>query len=110
MTQLRLRYKLASLLEQHNMSASELSRRTGIARQVISDWLAGVHPRNLPQLKKIAEIFRISIEDLCFDSKQQIQTSTGSQASFQTEEPSTSGKDDKQIEGRYEIIIKKVDK
>jgi transcriptional regulator with XRE-family HTH domain len=48
------------------MSAAELSRKTGIARQVISDWQAGVHPRNLIQLKTIADAFGVSLESLCF--------------------------------------------
>jgi transcriptional regulator with XRE-family HTH domain len=111
MYQLKLRKKLAKLLEQHDMSASELSRQTGIAWQVISDWLAGVHPRNLTQLKKIAEIFRTSIESLCFDTEQQIHPPASPRAYAQNQEPSISiNVADKKFEGRYEIIIKKIDK
>lgn len=49
-----------------NLTAAELSRRSGVSKQSISDWLAGVQPRSIPQVKKVADVFAISVDSLCF--------------------------------------------
>ncbi len=63
-----LRKQLKKKLIEHGLTASELSRKTGVARQVISDWLAGVKPRNIEAVKTVADHFKISVDELCFGS------------------------------------------
>jgi len=63
---LTLRKTLRELLNQRGLSAAELSRRTGVPRSVLSDWLAGASPRNIDHLRRVAEAFQVSIETLCF--------------------------------------------
>jgi transcriptional regulator with XRE-family HTH domain len=61
-----LRHELKRLLLDKGISASDLARKTGISKQVISDWLAGVMPRNLMQLKQVASFFDVPVDHLCF--------------------------------------------
>lgn len=64
-----LRHQLKQLLNERHMRPIDLAREIGIAKQVISDWLAGSRPRNLEQVKIVADFFHISIDALCFGSK-----------------------------------------
>jgi transcriptional regulator with XRE-family HTH domain len=61
-----LRRNLKILLEDRKVKANELARATGIARQVISDWMSGTSPRNLTHLKRVADYFDVTIDALCF--------------------------------------------
>jgi transcriptional regulator with XRE-family HTH domain len=62
----KLRQVLKTLLAENKLSAAELSRKTSVSKQVLSDWLAGVRPRNIEQVKAVAEYFGISLDYLCF--------------------------------------------
>ena len=66
LTAFRLRHNLAALLRARGMTAAELSRKTGVAKQVLSDWIAGVQPRKLEQLYVVARTLGVSMEELCF--------------------------------------------
>ena len=48
------------------MTAAELARRSGVSKQTISDWTAGIQPRSIPQVKKIADVFGVSLDSLLF--------------------------------------------
>lgn len=61
-----LRKVLERRLKETGMTAAQLARRTGVAKQVLSDWLAGAAPRNLTQLKAVAVELRVSVDELCF--------------------------------------------
>jgi transcriptional regulator with XRE-family HTH domain len=50
----------------HRISSAELSRRTLVPKQTICDWLAGVPPENIQQLKAISNFLSLSVDDLCF--------------------------------------------
>ncbi len=63
---MNLKYQLKHYLNEQKISASELSRRTGISKQSISDWLAGVHPRDLSNLKRVADELGVSVDNLLF--------------------------------------------
>lgn len=62
----RLRHNLAAVLRARGMTAAELSRQTGVAKQVLSDWMAGVQPRKLEQLYVVAKTLGVSMDSLCF--------------------------------------------
>lgn len=62
----RLRQNLMALLKERGMTASQLSRKTGVAKQVLSDWMSGVQPRKIEQLYLVAKELGVSIETLCF--------------------------------------------
>ena len=62
----RLRHNLVILLKERGMTASQLSRKTGVAKQVLSDWMSGVQPRKIEQLYLVAKELGVSIETICF--------------------------------------------
>jgi transcriptional regulator with XRE-family HTH domain len=62
----RLRQNLVTLLKERELTASQLSRKTGVAKQVLSDWMSGVQPRKIEQLYTVARELGVSIETLCF--------------------------------------------
>ena len=64
--ELRLSYVLRDLLKRNDMTASHLSRQARVPKSVLSDWLAGTNPRNLPQLMRVAKCLGVSLEMLCF--------------------------------------------
>lgn len=84
------------------MTASKLSRKSGVPNATLSDWLAGRKPRNLDQVKKVAEVFGTTIDHLCY----------GAEAREQ-KEPTVSLEaliDDKWLEGTFELKIRRVKK
>jgi transcriptional regulator with XRE-family HTH domain len=61
-----LRHELKRLLKKRELTAAELSRKTGVSKQVLSDWMAGVMPRNLVHLKVVADFLGVGVDLLCF--------------------------------------------
>lgn len=64
--ELRLSRILRDLLKQRDMTASQLSRSAKVPKSVLSDWLSGTNPRNIPQLMRVAKSLGVSLEQLCF--------------------------------------------
>lgn len=58
--------QLKDLLNKHDLKVAQLARATGIPRQTLDNWILGQDPRNLKQVKIIADHFKVSIEFLCF--------------------------------------------
>ena len=48
------------------MSAAALARKSGVPKQNISQWLAGVEPKKLSQVKAVASALGTSVDNLCF--------------------------------------------
>ncbi|MBP7864183.1 helix-turn-helix transcriptional regulator [bacterium] len=96
--ELILRHQLQSLLKENNLSAVALARNCGIAKQVISDWLAGSRPKHIDKVKVVADFFGVTIDQLCFGCTKHLQVQSNSQklAIDQIEE------------GKYEVIVKKL--
>lgn len=63
---LRLRPQLRLFLDARNMTPAQLSRKSGVNKSVISDWLAGVTPRGIQHVKRVATVLGTSIDHLCF--------------------------------------------
>jgi len=63
---MKLKTQLLSLMNQHRINAAELSRRSGVSKQVLSLWLAGSEPKRIEQVQKVARVFEVSIDELCF--------------------------------------------
>lgn len=99
----RLRQNLASLLKHRAMTAAELSRATGIAKQVLSDWMAGVQPRKLEQLYLVSKTLGVSMEQLCFaDSiETMIQDKKSTDAGAASDNLH-------HIKGRYEVYLRRI--
>ena len=63
---MNLKEQLRFLLEQKGMTAAQLSRKSGVSKQVISVWLAGGSPKKIEQVKKVAAALDTSLDHLCF--------------------------------------------
>lgn len=65
---MNLKSQLKLYMNHKSITAVQLAKATGVSKQVISLWLAGSSPRKLDQVKKVADHFGISIDDLCYGS------------------------------------------
>jgi len=64
-----LKKHLRSLLKLRGITAAELARRASVPKQSISDWLGGSSPRDIKQVKKVADALGVSVDELCFGEK-----------------------------------------
>lgn len=60
---------LKRLIKAKSISVSSIAKKTGVPAQTIHNWLAGVEPKNLYQVKKIADFFDVSLDYLCFGTE-----------------------------------------
>lgn len=65
----RLKDNLKQLAKDFDITMAQLARETKVPPQTLNNWLSGVEPRSLSQVKKVADYFDISIDELCFNSK-----------------------------------------
>lgn len=65
-TGLRLKVELKKRLKARGMTVAHLSRTTGISRRTLNDWLGGSPPRNIADVKKVAQVLGTTVDDLCF--------------------------------------------
>lgn len=63
---MKLKTNLRLFLAKRDLTAAQLSRATLVPKATVSDWLAGASPKNLSQLKKVADYLSCSVDDLCF--------------------------------------------
>jgi len=63
---MQLKDQLRSLIERDGLSISNLSKKTGVPVQTLHNWLSGVEPRSLKQVRKVASFFNVTIDLLCF--------------------------------------------
>lgn len=63
---MNLRKQLKLYLESNGLTTSQLARKSGVPNTTIADWLTGRKPRNLDQVKKVADAFNISIDHLVY--------------------------------------------
>ena len=62
-----LKKQLKLYLNEKGMTASQLAKKSGVAKQSISDWLLGSNPRDIHQVKKVADVFKITVDHLMFE-------------------------------------------
>jgi transcriptional regulator with XRE-family HTH domain len=54
-------------LRDNDMSVAKLSRATKVPAQTLNNWLADLEPRNIGQVKIVADYFKIGLDELLFD-------------------------------------------
>ena len=57
---------LEKYLKEANITLNEFSKRISLSPSTIHGWLNGVPPKNLNDLKKVADYFNITLDELCF--------------------------------------------
>lgn len=58
----KLYEKFAKLLEKNNKTAYRVSKDTGIAQSVLSDWKRGISNPKVDKLKKLSDYFGVPLE------------------------------------------------
>lgn len=90
--------QLKIYLDKRGLSASDLSRISGVPKQSISDWLGGSSPRNILNVKKVADALLVSIDHLVF----------GDGLQERIEEPAILPVANEWVDGVYEVKFRKV--
>lgn len=60
---------LKRLMADQDVKASQLSRATKVPTQTLHNWLGGQHPRNIDQVKRVAEHFNVSLDFLLYGTE-----------------------------------------
>jgi transcriptional regulator with XRE-family HTH domain len=68
MVTMTLKTQLRAYLERMDMTAAQLSRKSGVSQQVLSTWLRGGEPKKLSQIKSVASVLSTTVDQLCFGS------------------------------------------
>lgn len=71
---MNLKNQLKLYLELRDITAAELSRKTGVSKQVLSQWLAGAEPKKLNQVRLVASALKVSLEHLVFGTGKDIES------------------------------------
>ena len=58
---IKIKSILKKLLGEHVIKSAQLARATKTPPQTINNWLSGLEPRNLNQLKTVADYFEVSV-------------------------------------------------
>jgi transcriptional regulator with XRE-family HTH domain len=59
------------LRDKKNLTDYKVAQETGISRSTFSDWKTGAHTPNLENLKRIASYFKVSLDRLCREEKEE---------------------------------------
>jgi transcriptional regulator with XRE-family HTH domain len=62
---------LKRLMADNDVNAAQVSRATGISSRTIHNWLSGQPPRDVRQLKKVADYFKVTLDQLVFGNESQ---------------------------------------
>lgn len=84
---------LRQLIRHHDMTVIELSKHTSVPVNTLHNWLSGQPPRNLNQVKAVADFFNVTIDRLVFGTEVRIDTSD---------------LPDLLMSGKYEVILRPV--
>ena len=63
---MELRRHLKQLMDTHGITVTGLAKQSGIPKQTIHDWLTGAEPRRISQVKKVADVLRVTVDALVF--------------------------------------------
>lgn len=97
---LELHKNLKILLDKRGITPSQLSRATKVPNSTIQNWLAGLEPRNLLQLKKVADYFDVSVDLLLYGSKKESKRDRSAITEFADEINA----------GTFEVVLRRVKK
>ncbi len=67
---MNLKAQLRFYLDLREMSAAHLAKKSSVPKQSISGWLAGSNPRDIRQVKRVADVFGITVDHLMFGKGQ----------------------------------------
>ena len=95
---MKLPLVLKKILKEKDITISQLSRGTNVPVQTISNWLSGQSPRNISQIKAVADFLGVDLNYLCFAE------------SIQAKAPSITEFEDEINCGVFEVVLRKIRK
>ena len=63
---MNLKKQLRCYLDAREMTASHLAKKAGVPKQSLSGWLAGSNPRDVRQVKRVANALGTTVDHLMF--------------------------------------------
>lgn len=63
---MNLKTQIEIYLKSTGMTTSQLSKLAGVPNATLSDWLSGRNPRNFDQVKRVADVFKITLDHLLY--------------------------------------------
>ena len=73
--ELQLQRTLKKILRERDIKLVQLSRATKVAVATLNNWLGGQPPRNISQVKAVADHFGISLDELLYDQRPRVEES-----------------------------------
>jgi transcriptional regulator with XRE-family HTH domain len=73
-----LKKQLQFYLEKRDIAAAHLARRANVPKQSLSGWLAGSKPRDINQVKRVADYLGVSLDHLMFGIGDEAASAKGS--------------------------------
>jgi transcriptional regulator with XRE-family HTH domain len=97
---LELHKNIKTLLDKRGITPSQLSRATSVPNSTIQNWLTGLEPRNLIQLKKVADFFDVTVDLLLYGSKKDSKRDRSAISEFADEINA----------GTFEVVLRRIKK
>lgn len=95
---MNLKAQLRALLALRGMTPAELARKAGVSKQVISLWQGGAKPKNVEQVKAVADALSVSVDCLLFGEGDERENKVGLDALL----------GDEWVSGAFEIKIRRI--
>lgn len=89
---------LKKLLQLRGLNVSRLAKATGVPGTTISNWMAGQAPKNIDQVKAVADHLEVSIEELVY----------GSQPYAKKKSVLEEFAENEIYAGKYEVILRRI--
>lgn len=95
-----LKKQLRLYLEKRDLTAAQLAKKAQVPKQSLSGWMAGSNPRDVRQVKRVAEVLGTTIDHLMFgEGAQSDSAKVGSLESLLT---------DDWVGGVFEIKLRRI--
>jgi len=88
--------QLQQLINMKGINISQLAKEVGISSKTLHNWTTGQKPRDIDQVKQVADYFGVSIDELCFGLQ-----ATSSISNFENHKDEINA-------GIYEVVLRKV--
>ena len=97
---MKLQSILKTLMKENDISTTALAKSLDIPISTLHGWLQGAEPKNIGQIKKVADYFSITVDELCFGISGKVGKSEQSIESFSDEINA----------GVFEVVLRRVKK
>lgn len=64
-----LKTVLKRLLNERGVTVTRLAKATSIPQQTLHNWLSGSEPRSIKQLKKVADYFSVTLDEITYGTR-----------------------------------------